>query len=931
MLHIVCRWHLASILVAAVLAASAVAQPAAPKPPDKFRALIRYRIIAPRDLHVRLYDEMIDHLKGLGFEFTPPLEKHPRTDREDPTKDRLAGLISSSKALDILQSPSIASVLLIPEKMALPDAPEKTVRVKIELTSGLASDRQRELADQTRVLLQQAIPGGVRELVGYDHRGYTGRPFSRIVGAVAVGQLELLLKDLRRLPAGWFATDLESTELPAPLRDVSPILVTEVLDAEPLVEAAVDIRETEFLEKITPQLWKLLPAKKAGGTTTLQRVEVILAATPRPGDKLWRQHLERAAPSFFIEGELGPYVTGLIRLEEVRSLAAVPVVSGIRLPHVTQPDVESAVAPKGDNVRALKQSGLRELHQRGFRGQGIRLAIIDTDFRAWQDFVARRLLPPRTKLVDLTTEKDPEIYPQPMPGDPKQVGHGTLCAVAAALAAPEVELVLLRIDAPSPLRLQQVIRHLRGDTSSVHLDLRRAELESAGATLRRQREEILRERDIILRDFTDETEVMRNFAFLGAARGWIFSKREWSLQRLAWQEKEEATFKARERRFADFFREIVGLRGIPLAMAPFVWNDTYPLGGASPWTRWFDSQPLRAPLWFQPVGNARGQAWMGLYQDADSNGVMEFVSPRAPIPAGRWSHELNFLAWRPHLGEKTLDLPAKAGLRVSLQWREPHDPAYFVRPGEEDAYRQPLADLRLVVLRQRDPSGKTESSDFFDVVARSPLSPQRLDNVPSASVYEQSVDFTVERPGRYAVRIERPREREWFLRADPRLGRLTFTLLQGLQSTGVRPAGAPALPELEKQWELWPRLFVQTVDDGLRLQGRPVWHDYSTDFGTLGTPADARQVIAVGGADFADQPQPYTTIGAPANLELYRQPAVLAYDELQLGAGGAHGSSVAASFVAGMGAALLSSGMTAADLYQFFQNQKGRALRVSPR
>src|SRR5262249_50397595 len=139
------------VLAAALWVSSlAHAQPAAPRPPDKYKAIIRYRIIAPRDPHVALYDELIAHLKGLHFEFIPALPPPGarNTDREDQTKDRLTGLVPSGKAFDILQNPSVASVMLIPEKFAVPDDLRKPVRVRIELASSLSDDRQRELWEQ---------------------------------------------------------------------------------------------------------------------------------------------------------------------------------------------------------------------------------------------------------------------------------------------------------------------------------------------------------------------------------------------------------------------------------------------------------------------------------------------------------------------------------------------------------------------------------------------------------------------------------------------------------------------------------------------------------------------------------------------------------------------------------------------------------------
>jgi hypothetical protein len=151
------------------------------------------------------------------------------------------------------------------------------------------------------------------------------------------------------------------------------------------------------------------------------------------------------------------------------------------------------------------------------------------------------------------------------------------------------------------------------------------------------------------------------------------------------------------------------LKGIQIVANALVWNDGYPLGGLSPLSRWFDDLPLRTGLWFQAGGNTHGQSWTGLYRDIDKSGVMEFADAGTPLPRERWTRELNFLGWQPYEGTRAADLPAGARVRVSMQWREPHDAHYYARPGEEDLYRRPLASLRLVLLRQRDPQGKQVS------------------------------------------------------------------------------------------------------------------------------------------------------------------------------------------------------------------------------
>ena len=76
-----------------------------------------------------------------------------------------------------------------------------------------------------------------------------------------------------------------------------------------------------------------------------------------------------------------------------------------------------------------------------------------------------------------------------------------------------------------------------------------------------------------------------------------------------------------------------------------MWNDGYPLGGASGLTRGLDDRPFHHTVWFQAAGNTRGQSWTGLFRDTDGNGVMEFA-PRGsrPLP-GRWNTELNFLSF----------------------------------------------------------------------------------------------------------------------------------------------------------------------------------------------------------------------------------------------------------------------------------------------
>jgi hypothetical protein len=264
------------------------------------------------------------------------------------------------------------------------------------------------------------------------------------------------------------------------------------------------------------------------------------------------------------------------------------------------------------------------------------------------------------------------------------------------------------------------------------------------------------------------------------------------------------------------------LKGIQLVWSGLVWNDGYPLAGSSPLTHYFDDRPFRAALWLQSAGDTRGQTWAGPFRDVDGNRVMEFAPPGAKLRPERWTSELNFFGWQPIGGKPSPDLPADATLRVSVQWREPHDPEFQL--AGEDPYRWPLATLRLVVLRQPDPDGKKRAADDLEVVASSSGLPQRLANDPRAATYEQVVEFKVNPAGRYALRVE------------------------GLVPAGIRPRGSvAALPGAQETWELRPRIFVETVDSAARKAGRVIFLDYTTtDAYGRGMPADAREVVPLG-------------------------------------------------------------------------------------
>jgi hypothetical protein len=668
-------------------------------------------------------------------------------------------------------------------------------------------------------------------------------------------------------------------------------------------------------------LWEIVGGKDVEDKAL--RIQVILAGVHVGTELDDRKLLLDTAPGFFIEGQFGQYVTGLATPIQVKALASLPQVVALRLPLSARVDVDAAVKRAGDNARVLAQSGVAELQRRGGKGQGVRLAIIDTDFRGWQK------LPGRPRLVDLTTEHNPEIYPAPEEGDADQPGHGTLCAQAAALAAPEAELTLIRLDGTAPYQLHEVLLYLQGGYISPLSEKRRNELAEIHAVLEKQRAELLRERREILEDFSDENELEEDFGFLGPMYGWVFSKRTWHRARMQYQEKLESDLRRREARFAQFLAQVASLRGIQVVANPLIWPSGYISGGANPLGRYFDTTPKKAPLWFQAVGNTRGQSWLGPNRRFVGGAALQFAAADATLPPGRWTTDLNFLSWQPYEGEVQPELPDKTRVRLTLQWREAHDPAYYLPPGEDDPYQRPLAVMRLLLLRQRDPEPKAIPGDAFDVVGRSTGVPTRLEHLPTSSLYELTLDVTPDRPGRFAVRVEGQRDTQWLLVKHPTRGdQFVFQQVRGLTPTGTRPVGAPTLPALEKRWELKPRLAVETLDLA-RRQGRALLADFRNDIGAVGVPADVRGLVVVGAVDLKDQPQPYSTVGTPMLAELASLPLLWTYDALELGGGGALGTSVAAAYAAGATAAVLSGGQSREQALAWLCAQRGQVLRVS--
>jgi hypothetical protein len=837
--------------------------------PVSYRVLIRYSIRAPVSQRVAQFREMTNYLSAVGFVKDPG----PATEPEDSDAVYMRGVAPHGSIEKILTAPHVHSVLLVPTGFALPTG-DKLVKVQLSLRRIATLPTQRMLADQVRGLLAEQ---GFAESIGYDNHRQT-----RIVGAIPARNLLQLLEDLRWQDSGWLVPETPATQLPEPIREIWPVNIVEVLPETSVpppavlpggAQAAVQDPSNKISRELRTRLGQSQPI----------RLELVVAGVLAGEPPAWTANLESLLAATHLEGRTGDVLTVRAPPNLAPSLARLSDVVSVRLPRPADPEGIPAIQAPAASDGLLQKTGLAKFHQHGARGQKIRVAVIGTDFRGYAQFVGRQL-PANLQLLDLTAECNAMLQPIANPAAGTAIGYGTLCALAASQAAPGAQIVLIRVEPDAPFQLLQIANCIEGKVEPAGCLLERSqELLADSRRLEQVQDQLLVERKDILDSFGQDPESVR--------------RREAHFQKQAELTEQQKQLQGRQDRYFKLLADLQALKGTHIAVSTLVWSDGYPVNGVSGLSRYFDDDPPCRTIWFQAGGNTRGQTWNGYFHDVDGNGVMEFAGPnRGPLP-DRWTTELNFLGWLRPDGQRSPDLPPGT-FRVSVQWAEPHEAALGY-----EAYQQSLANLRLVILRQRDPTGGSVPTDDMELVAVSTDYPGRLRQLPTLGVYSQSVEFTVSQPGRYAVRLE-----------------------GGIPPT-LRPGTISALPGQATHWELWPRLFVEAGQQKTGSAARPIFLDYATDLGNPGMPADSHHIVSVGAATLAGGRQPYSSGGPPTGQRLYVKPDLISYDELHFGIAEiarTQGSGMAASFAAGVAGTLLSAGTTLDSLRDQLYSKPGK-------
>jgi hypothetical protein len=261
---------------------------------------------------------------------------------------------------------------------------------------------------------------------------------------------------------------------------------------------------------------------------------------------------------------------------------------------------------------------------------------------------------------------------------------------------------------------------------------------------------------------------------------------------------------------------------------------------------------------------------------------MEFAPLNAPLPAGNWTPEMNFIGMRAPTGEVSPELTAGARLRFTMQWREAIDPKL---PGLDI----PAYPVVLRVFRQIDPNGEKQPSDEMSETARSAAGPYAIIRTTSYVVYEQMLEFTVPTNGRYAFIV----------------------------ATGYQPD--PLLPALRRDVEINPRVYLETLSAKFG-ESRAVFRSYTAPHAGVGIPGDSPGAVTVG----ISQAGSLTTGGT--GIELLAKPDLLGPATLDLA--GIHGNGIATGFVAGIAADLVQAEVAGANVFQTIGSQPGKQVVI---
>ncbi|MCZ2343778.1 MAG: hypothetical protein LC104_18575 [Bacteroidales bacterium] len=863
------------LAVALLVPSMGSAQVVYPQKSDQSDVWIHYRIRADQAERIRQYRAMTAYFQSLKF--APAEREDADLDIFDPTAEYTHGSIPTANAAKLLGDPRVITIVTAPTGWAQPAADQK-IPVQMRLAGPLAPREQRMLHEQVARHLGLL---GFTEGISYDHLGYT-----LMRGTLPAGNLFKLLRDLRGQPSGWFLTEVPPRYLPAPLRNIVPIKLVEVLP-EPMEAVPAFQPPAKPTGKLTEDLQAVVsdPARQ----TEPLRVEAVLETVPVGAARDVRFVLQNQVSGATLEGIIGTVAT--IRLQKVADvslLAVLPNIRTLRLPRAGHDTLTSQTANALDPVQLnnlMASSKVSELHRLGYRGEGLHIVVIGTGFPGVDDQIGREL-PHTTQVIDLTAELQPSLKPLPAAA---ATAPGKLVAQTAHLVAPAARLTLVRVDPNAFHQLLTVARAVVGRQEySVAMLTRSVELVRRGEELQFLRRKVVEEYRDAFSNLSDDPQPT--------------ARRETAAKAMQQLQDDERDVRDRFARLTALKNAIDGLAGAQVVINTLVWESGYPLDGLSAVSEYLTArfagqpphvsigQPKRPdiPVWVQAGSNAVGRVWAGPFRDHDGNGIMEFTDAKAALPQKRWTPELNFLRYVPQDGMPGLVIPAETQIRFTVQWREPH-------PTDQLLPAEPVFPLTLRLLRQLDPEGKTRASDEMVEVARSSVPPTRLMRTSGSGVYEVSLDVTIPADGVYALRVD------------------------------GKPAANPAIPALETGWELYPRIVIDPVNAAAE-SGLVLFDSFAPRAAGVGIPGDSPAALTVGVGKPAAYQEPLSLSTGGPGLALSTKPDLLSAGTILIDATGGTGPGMATGFAGGTAALLGSAGVRGSELVRAVNLRPGGPL-----
>jgi hypothetical protein len=834
------RW---AVVLGLGLAADASAQVKGPAAPESYLATIRYRIRADRDGRIIQYREMEKNLAAAGFKAADP--DAGKVAQFDASAELTSGTVPSASALKLLDDPRVHTILLAPAGYTAPAEPNAPVEVRITLSGNLNPVEQRMLHEQS---VARLIRLGFHENVGYDHIGFT-----RVRGSIPAKVVPTLVKDLRNLPAGWFAAEVPKDEADQPFRSVDPIRVVEVLPSAP--NTSPTLPPDALPGKITPDARTVL-------ATVPTRLELVLSAPLEGSSKDIRDKVRLVSPTSLIEGVAGNVVRVRVESEkEAEAIAKLPDVRHIRAPRAAAETVQAFHGAVSSQADWFARSNLKALHDRGFRGAGVKVVVLGSEFPG------RETLLPKATFIDMTDEASAGSPPKP--ADATDKGAGIAAAVAAAAAAPDASFVLVRLDPTAFHQLLTIAKAATGDTTtSEGLRSRIDRLAVDKEALVERRKAVMAEYTSAAADLSDEPKSVK--------------RRTDALAAVKKLEADETALDSAFTRLTAIKKALDDLFNAGVIINTLVWDSGRALDGLNPLQDVLEQRfvpPVvtnaihpgrtsRPPIWIQAASGSVGSVWASAGRDADGNGVMEFAPPGAQLPPGTWTPELNFLSQVGPDGKATDTLAEGAKVRFTLQWREPQDP--------ELTGIEPLFKFQIRLLRQVDPTGTSAATDELVEVAHSSAEPVRLYKTPTSGVYELTLDATVPAAGRYAVRVD--------------CGIVAIKVIRARQTKA----------------EVYPRIVVEAADAATAAKGRVTFATFAPTDPGAGVPADSHVALTVG----TEEPG-LTLFGAGPSMGLRSKPDFLARGVIEVNGKALAGPAVAAGYAGGLAASVRGTGVTA--------------------